>query len=248
MTWGRPLADALRQRAGLTASIAMSRILLLALGLVAASAHAQTGTHRGTLGPGDRQLDGGEYYDVFEVAASPGDLIDVDLSSTDFDPYLVLVAPSGEQEENDDYEGSTARSRIQIAATGPGTYRVLVTSYTGGETGAYTVSLQVSGGAPAVAPQPANAPGTGEAGRGGDLVLGEYACYGTGGRLMAGLGFHLHADGRYVDLDGARAGRYTYDRAGSAVAFRGGLLDGQTGRNVGPSGFDLSSTVHCEPW
>jgi hypothetical protein len=80
------------------------------------------------------------------------------------------------------------------------------------------------------------------------LPTGEYACYGTGGRLMAGMGFRLNPDGSYVDLDSQRGGRYDYNGGAATVAFRGGFLDGQSGKNVRPSGFQLSSTVHCEPW
>ncbi|MGJ3628064.1 hypothetical protein AB5I41_15770 [Sphingomonas sp. MMS24-JH45] len=34
------------------------------------------------------------------------------------------------------------------------------------------------------------------------LPLGEYACYGSGMRVLAGLGFRLLPGGRYADLDG----------------------------------------------
>src|SRR5262249_30698927 len=37
------------------------------------------------------------------------------------------------------------------------------------------------------------------------LYLGEYACYGTGGRLMAGMGFKLQAGGKYIGIDNAAA-------------------------------------------
>lgn len=80
------------------------------------------------------------------------------------------------------------------------------------------------------------------------LYVGEYACYGTGGRLMAGMGFHLKAGGAYNDGDGRRGGTYGYDTSRATISFRGGFLDGQTGRNVQSSGFELSATVRCEPW
>jgi hypothetical protein len=58
------------------------------------------------------------------------------------------------------------------------------------------------------------------------LYLGEYACYGTGGRLMAGMGFRLKPGGTYLDLDGKRGGRYVYDAGAHTITFRGGFLDG----------------------
>lgn len=81
-----------------------------------------------------------------------------------------------------------------------------------------------------------------------DLYMGEWACYGTGGRLMAGMGFILERGGKYRDTDGERGGNYTYDSSASTITFRGGFLTGQTGRNVRNSEFQLSSTVNCEPW
>lgn len=80
------------------------------------------------------------------------------------------------------------------------------------------------------------------------LYIGEYACYGTGNRIMAGMGFRLKAGGAYADVDGGRGGTYAFNAAASTLAFRGGFLAGQTGKNVQSSGFTLSTTVNCEPW
>ena len=90
------------------------------------------------------------------------------------------------------------------------------------------------------APSPAGADGT--------LHLGEYACYGTGGSLLVGMGFHLKPGGKYHDLDGGGAGTYHYDAHEATIAFRGGFLDGEVGRQVRNTGFQLTSTIHCEPW
>ena len=78
--------------------------------------------------------------------------------------------------------------------------------------------------------------------------LGQYACYGTGGRIMAGMGIVLKANGAYEDLDRARKGSYVHNAAAATLFFKGGFLDGQTGRNVKMTGFALSETVNCEPW
>jgi hypothetical protein len=80
------------------------------------------------------------------------------------------------------------------------------------------------------------------------LSLGEYACYGYGNQLMAGMGFRLAQDGTYKDVDGGRGGTYVTSAADSTISFRGGFLDGQVGRNIKNSTFDLSATVNCEPW
>ena len=62
------------------------------------------------------------------------------------------------------------------------------------------------------------------------LKAGEYACAGSGGTLLIGLGFTLKADGTYTDLAGRSSGRVAYQ--GSSVKFIGGHLDGQVGTNV----------------
>ena len=80
------------------------------------------------------------------------------------------------------------------------------------------------------------------------LYIGEYAAYGTGGRLMAGMGMTLLAGNRYYDLDKQRGGSYTYNAQAGTISFNGGFLSGQTGKNVGTTGFDISATVHYEPW
>ncbi len=80
------------------------------------------------------------------------------------------------------------------------------------------------------------------------LYIGEYACYGTGGRMMAGMGFTLLPGGKYYDLDKQRGGSYVYDSKNATITFKGGFLSGQVGRNVRQTGFQLSNTVNAEPW
>ena len=80
------------------------------------------------------------------------------------------------------------------------------------------------------------------------LYIGEFACYGVGNRLMAGMGFHLKPGNKYADLDGGRPGTFEFDATALTITFRSGFLDGQVGRQVKTTGFDLTRTVHCEPW
>ncbi len=80
------------------------------------------------------------------------------------------------------------------------------------------------------------------------LYLGQYASYGTGGTFLGGMGFTLLANKTYYDLDKKRGGTYVYDPQKATISFKGGFLSGQTGTNVKNTGFQLSSTIHCEPW
>jgi len=85
------------------------------------------------------------------------------------------------------------------------------------------------------------------AGAGGGASPGEWACYGSGGRLMAGMGFVLKPGGKYTDTDGGRSGSYQHDAASATIRFSGGFLDGQTARKVRANGMDLQR-VSCEPY
>jgi len=104
--------------------------------------------YRGQLDTGDDRLDG-DYYDTYDFHGNAGDTVLIDLFSSSFDTYLVLMAPSGEDTQNDDYNGSLDRSRIERVLNESGIWTVFVTSYESGETGAYELSITTtSSGAP----------------------------------------------------------------------------------------------------
>ena len=79
----------------------------------------------------------------------------------------------------------------------------------------------------------------------GDLKLGEYACYGSGGSILIGLGFKVQAGNRYTDLDGKEHG--TFSVSGDTVTFHGGHLDGQVGTGLKDYKFNIHS-ISCEPF
>jgi hypothetical protein len=102
-----------------------------------------TQTYEGRLDKGDDQLDDNEYYDVYDFQGSTGDVVVIDLYSSEFDTYLGLLAPSGADTQNDDYQESTSRSRIEKTLDETGEWSVLVTSFEAGETGAYNLSIDL---------------------------------------------------------------------------------------------------------
>ena len=79
------------------------------------------------------------------MQGTPGQRLTLDLTADGFDPYLMLISPGGNQEENDDFEGSTSHSRIETTLTESGNYRVIVTSYATGETGSYDLGMEFGG-------------------------------------------------------------------------------------------------------
>ena len=100
----------------------------------------------GNLATTDPHLASGELYDVYElsVAAPAGD-VSVELESTAFDTFVRVEGPGGQRWENDD-DGGTLNSRVDVPLSAPGTYRIVVTSYRAGDTGPY--ELKVTRNAP----------------------------------------------------------------------------------------------------
>lgn len=98
----------------------------------------------GELAAGDETLESGEFFDVYEFEGRPGQQARIRLNSSEFDPYLILINPLGEAEENDDFEGQTTVSQIDAELSELGTYRVAVTSYKKGETGRYELLIEFS--------------------------------------------------------------------------------------------------------
>lgn len=96
-----------------------------------------------TIDTHDPQLNSGEYKETWTFQGHAGQLLTADLRSSEFDPYLMIVSPSGKQEENDDYEGSSSRSLIAMRLEEEGEYKIVVTTYKPGMTGDYDLALRV---------------------------------------------------------------------------------------------------------
>ncbi len=100
---------------------------------------------RGVLEFGDEVYgETGEYLDSYFFEGSANQTTTFELRSVDFDTYLRVITPNGEEYENDDYEGDTERSFLSLDLTVSGTYEVMVTSYSSGETGDYTLEINTA--------------------------------------------------------------------------------------------------------
>jgi len=127
-------------------------VLAFALTLAACQPAAPEGpvTEAGDLDLGDLTLQSGEYYDTYTVSMKADQWLSVNIQSTDFDPYLIVRTPSGEQSDLDDSEESNTTSvESVIRAQEAGSWEIVVTSYETGESGAYQVTYEVSDAAPA---------------------------------------------------------------------------------------------------
>ncbi len=113
----------------------------------------------GALASGDTTLPSGEFTDTYRFRAEAGQRIRIDMGSSALDAYLILVAPSGAQEDNDDGPGGGRDSLLETVLAESGEYSLIATSYQPAETGAYSLRLSTSA-ASAAAPRP-----PGQAGR-----------------------------------------------------------------------------------
>ena len=95
----------------------------------------------GALETNDQRSDEGKYSDTYVFNGNNGDSVVVDMSSSAFDTYLSLISPSGQAINNDDFDGSTARSVVEITLQETGRYRILATTYNSDATGSYALSF-----------------------------------------------------------------------------------------------------------
>lgn len=137
----------------------------------------------GELSANDTQRRSGKYEDVFLIQGRQGERVDLRLLSEAFDPYLVVNGPGGFSMSNDDEEGQSenTNSRLVLQLPADGTYRVSVTSFRAGETGAYRLQASTPAANVAVSrPQPATPIRLGQTVNGtlargdGQLASGEY--------------------------------------------------------------------------
>lgn len=99
-------------------------------------------SEEGFLEAGDKTLNSGEFVDNYAFIGHAGQLVVIDMLSSEFDPYLILFLPDKSQEDNDDWEGSREQARLEIILPLDGLYRVSATSLEPGETGSYSLEIR----------------------------------------------------------------------------------------------------------
>lgn len=120
--------------------------LPILLALLAGAALSQAGR----LEPGDEQLESGEYFDIYFHDGTAGSTLTVAIRSDDFDPYLIVLDPDGnELLQEDDSPGQGLNVRASIALPSTGSYVIAVTSAFPAETGDYLLSIETAPGAAA---------------------------------------------------------------------------------------------------
>jgi len=96
---------------------------------------------QGRLQQGDGQLRSGEFTDAFRFLGQAGQRVAIELTSTEFDTYIILRKPDGTQQDNDDDErgNNGTNSRIELTLEETGEYHVHATSFQPGESGSYRI-------------------------------------------------------------------------------------------------------------
>ncbi|MEO0558801.1 MAG: hypothetical protein AAF170_11530 [Bacteroidota bacterium] len=99
---------------------------------------------QGSLADGDETLQSGEYMDAYEVMVREGQWLRAEVLSGDFDPYFIILDPTGDQTDVDDSSaGNRSMTKSITQAEEGGEWRVVVTSYEPGESGDYTLTYEV---------------------------------------------------------------------------------------------------------
>jgi hypothetical protein len=93
--------------------------------------------------------------DAYALRLVANQTVQIDLSSSEFDPKLELMGPGGRKISDDDDSGPGNSARIRFTAPRAGVYQVRAMALTDGGMGAYTL---LAGARPRAVPMPAPRP------------------------------------------------------------------------------------------
>jgi hypothetical protein len=99
-------------------------------------------TLNATLANTDCRFNDGTYFDLYRVTLTAGQSLEVTMSSSVFDTYLLLFDAAGAPlEENDDLSDTSTNSRIFRTVTA-GTYYIAANGYAPTDLGAYSITIR----------------------------------------------------------------------------------------------------------
>jgi protocatechuate 3,4-dioxygenase beta subunit len=85
------------------------------------------------------------YYDAYQFSGTAGDTVTIELSSSSFDAYAVLLDPNNKPvADNDDVTESNTNSRLTFTLTSSGTWTVIANTLKAGASGDYAIALTSS--------------------------------------------------------------------------------------------------------
>jgi serine protease Do len=83
----------------------------------------------------------GSFMKSYEVKLSAGTTYAIEMDSTQLDAHLIVEDAAGKVVAEDDDSGGFLNARIVFTPAADGTYRVVATSFTAGETGNFTLTV-----------------------------------------------------------------------------------------------------------
>ena len=122
----------------------------------------------GRLVRSDPQLRDSSVYEAWRFDGTAGQIVQIDVISTDFDAFAILTDGAGNKLADNDDGGGGTNARITYTLPTTGTYRILANSWVKGHYGRYTVRLHSLGAASG-----ADAPGGVLPGTVGQIMRGQ---------------------------------------------------------------------------
>lgn len=102
-------------------------------------------THSGALEASDpTRPEDGSYYDEYTFSTKSGAAVEITMTSTALDPYLLVVGPGVDEQNDDMVPGSNLNAQVRFTAPQNGTFTVHANSAGAGETGAYTLTIRAT--------------------------------------------------------------------------------------------------------
>ena len=102
-------------------------------------------TIRQSLQEGDLQADSGWYHDDYTFSGSRGDVVTIDMTSSDFDAYLDVYNGSNRIAADDD-GGDGLNARVVVTLPETGTFTICARSRYANRTGSYTLTTRSGAG------------------------------------------------------------------------------------------------------
>ena len=108
------------------------------------------GETKGTLTANDVQMKTGEYYDLYEFKGKKNEKLTITLTSADFDTYLIIIAPTGQQFDSDDINNGAdgkpknLNSQLEFTFADDGFLKIGVSSAKKHVTGEYKLIILVT--------------------------------------------------------------------------------------------------------
>ncbi|MCU0566546.1 MAG: trypsin-like peptidase domain-containing protein [Oculatellaceae cyanobacterium Prado106] len=86
------------------------------------------------------------YFNAYTFEGRRGQRVVIEMTSSDINTYLILLAPSGQDLEQDDDSAGGTNARLAITLPEDGQYTILANSYGARETGRYSLRASTNGG------------------------------------------------------------------------------------------------------